>query len=483
MASNGVQKIEIARKNRTMNKDRMIAYGLILLLIVRLLAMVWVPLTDPTEARYAEIARKMVETGNWITPQFDYGIPFWAKPPLHTWLSALGIAAFGPTAFAARLGILLATIATLAILWRWGCAVSTRRTASVAVLMTASSGLFFVSAAFVQTDMVLTLGVVASMAGFYGGLKGERRWGWLFFLGIAIGLLGKGPVAVVLSSFPILVWMAWRGGWRDLRRLPWVGGIALCTVLVVPWYVLAEAATPGFLRYFLIGEHIERFLQPGWTGDLYGSGREHTKGTIWLFWIVATLPWSPLLPLLIWRQRKASRAKDDGLGLYLLLFALTPLIFFTAAANILIAYVLPGVPAAALLAAIRWKQAGGKGGNWLVFGVGEIVIIAVGLIAISPPALNTSLLPSEERLLDNYSSSHRIAMLYPRSFSAEFYTRGKIVKLKTVDELASWLAPGDEVLVHQDQQSKVEARLGATLEPVAADKDYVLFVCRSGVGT
>ena len=51
--------------------------------------------------------------------------------------------------------------------------------------------------------MLLTLGVVASMAGFYGGLKGERRWGWLFFLGIAIGLMGKGPVAGVLSTFPI----------------------------------------------------------------------------------------------------------------------------------------------------------------------------------------------------------------------------------------------------------------------------------------
>src|SRR5882724_6155984 len=104
-----------------MTKNRGILWGLILLFAVRLLGMIWVPLTDPTEARYAEIARKMVETGNWITPQFDYGVPFWAKPPLHTWLSAVGIAAFGATPFAARFGILLATIATLTILWRWGC--------------------------------------------------------------------------------------------------------------------------------------------------------------------------------------------------------------------------------------------------------------------------------------------------------------------------------------------------------------------------
>ena len=79
------------------------------------------------------------------------------------------------------------------------------------VLVAASSGLFFVALGFVQTDMALTLGVTACMAGFYGGLQGDRRWGWLFFLGLAIGLLAKGPVATVLSVMPITAWMIWRG--------------------------------------------------------------------------------------------------------------------------------------------------------------------------------------------------------------------------------------------------------------------------------
>lgn len=154
-----------------MTKSRAILWGLFLLLAVRVAAMIWVPLTDPTEARYAEIARKMVETGNWITPQFDYGVPFWAKPPLHTWLSAMGIAAFGVTPFAVRLGILLSALATLAILWFWARTVTDRVTAGVAVLVAASSALFFVALGFVQTDMALTLGVTACMAGFYGGLQ------------------------------------------------------------------------------------------------------------------------------------------------------------------------------------------------------------------------------------------------------------------------------------------------------------------------
>ena len=62
------------------------------LLAMRLLLMWYVPLTDTTEARYAEIARKMLETGNWVTPLHDYAVPFWGKPPLFAWLSAASMA-------------------------------------------------------------------------------------------------------------------------------------------------------------------------------------------------------------------------------------------------------------------------------------------------------------------------------------------------------------------------------------------------------
>lgn len=75
--------------------------------------MILVPVKDTTEARYAEIARKMLETGDWITPQFEYGVPFWGKPPLHTWLSAAGMGAFGVNEFAARLPIFALACALL----------------------------------------------------------------------------------------------------------------------------------------------------------------------------------------------------------------------------------------------------------------------------------------------------------------------------------------------------------------------------------
>ncbi|MBO6918196.1 MAG: glycosyltransferase family 39 protein [Rhizobiaceae bacterium] len=459
-----------------MNKFGLLLFGLILLLALRLLAMIWLPILDSTEARYAEIARKMVETGNWITPQFDYGVSFWAKPPLHTWLSAIGMDLFGVSPFTARLGILLSAMATLTILWRWARSVTEDQTAIAATLVAASSVLFFASSAFVQTDMVLTLGVTAGMAGFYNGLNGSRRWGLLFFLGIAIGLLAKGPIAGVLTMTPITIWMLWRGSWRDLFRLPWITGVALVCVLVIPWYAAAEIATPGFLEYFIIGEHIQRFLQPGWSGDLYGAGREQPKGFIWLFWIIATLPWSPLLPFLIYKLRKNRVSIKDGLYIYLLAFALTPLVFFTFAANILIAYVLPGIPAAALLAVILWRKSGYKGAFWLKLGTAEVVVISSILVGISILGLDRSFAPSEGRLIADYPGQGRLAILGGRNYSSEFYTEGKILRFQTPEELDGWLEPGDGVLVPKYLAEPFKAQFANAPEAFAEDRKYFLFI-------
>lgn len=465
-----------------MTTSRAILWGLFLLLIVRVAAMIWVPLTDPTEARYAEIARKMAETGNWITPLFDYGVPFWAKPPLHTWLSALGIAGLGVNPFAARLGILISALVTLLILWLWGRTLTDRVTAGVAVLVTASSGLFFVALGFVQTDMALTLGVTASMAGFYGGLQGKRRWGWLFFLGLAIGLLAKGPVATVLTMMPITLYMLWRGDWKDLLRLPLVGGTVLVAVLVLPWYLAAEIATPGYLYYFIVGEHIQRFLQPGWSGDLYGAGRAHPKGMIWVFWFLATLPWSPLLPLLLWRLRKGlprtetpGTTADRSLYVYLLLFALAPLVLFTPAANIIITYVLPGVPAAALLSVILWVRIGPAQPKWLHLGVSEVLVVSAGLTVVAFLGLGRAAIPSEASLIEAFDGSGRLAIFNSRSFSAEFYTQGKITRLKTLDDVSTWMAPGDGVLVPKYRQGEFVARFGDTLTPALENRKYLLY--------
>lgn len=122
------------------------------LLICRVVSMCFIPLNDVSEARYAEIARKMLETGNWVTLFHDYGVPFWAKPPLSTWLSALSMKLFGVNEFAARLPGLLLSIGTLWLVWDLAKKHSGQTVATLTVLILAGTLYFFLDAGTVMTD-------------------------------------------------------------------------------------------------------------------------------------------------------------------------------------------------------------------------------------------------------------------------------------------------------------------------------------------
>ncbi len=220
--------------------QRFLLIALGILFAVRLLAVFWLPFVDTTEARYVEIARKMVETGDWITPQFDYGVPFWGKPPLHTWLSAVGMNLFGVNAFGARVFILATSLGILGLLFVWVRRHRGNHEALVATTVLASSVMFFGASAFVMTDMVMVLGTSLSMIGFYNCVTGGSwrvLWGRLFFVGIAIGLLAKGPVALVITSLAIVPWLFMGGRWRDVRALPWTSGLLIAAILTMPWYI------------------------------------------------------------------------------------------------------------------------------------------------------------------------------------------------------------------------------------------------------
>ncbi len=407
-------------------------------LIIRVLLIFWLPVTDTTEARYAEIARKMLETGNWITPQFDYGVPFWAKPPLHTWASALGMKVFGVGHFGARVPILLLSMATLAVtysLMRYRCGVDQ---ALIAVTVLTSSLLFFGASAFVMTDMALVLGTTLCMAGFFVCVTAPDRvgWGYLFFFGLAVGLLAKGPVAVVLTGIPILLWLLIGNRWAVLKHLPWRIGVLLTIVLSLPWYLAAEAATPGYLHYFLIGEHIERFLVSGWQGDLYGNGRAEPKGMIWVFALGAFLPWSFFAAALLARPKRILRQvrnDDSGWHSYLLLWCLSPLILFTPAANILPAYTLPALPAAALLLVSLWVKDGARRQGAIrpafvtaVTSSGAIYLCLSLVVFAAPDRLN---LRSEKDLIEQaraIAPEMQVTYWGNRSYSAEFYSAGAV---------------------------------------------------------
>ncbi|WP_340240980.1 ArnT family glycosyltransferase [Sulfitobacter pontiacus] len=434
----------------TLQDRRFLIAALLMLLAIRLLFMLWLPFTDTTEARYAEIARKMIETGDWITPQFDYDVPFWGKPPLHTWFSALGMQIFGVGGFGARIFILLSGLSVLGLTGVFMKRYVGAEQALVAFVALLSSVLFFGASAFVMTDMVMTLGITLSMVAFFTQVTdqtGQRIWGHLFFVGLAVGLLAKGPVALVLTLMPIGLWILLGRRWSLVWALPWRTGMALLLALTLPWYIAAELKTPGFLRYFLIGEHFERFTVSGWQGDLYGSGHARAKGLIWLYWIAAFLPWTLFAGWLVWRVKKIAKVvREDTRGWhsYLLLWALAPMLLFTPAANILAAYTLPGMPAAVLLLVSLWSSVQGPPGRAArtVFGVSIGVVTALFatitlLSKVAPEALN---LKSQQALVTQaleIDPQMRVSYWGGRSYSAEFYTAGKAQAITDTGGLAA----------------------------------------------
>jgi len=470
---------------------RVLMIALFSLLFIRVMFMLWLPFTDTTEARYAEIARKMLETGDWITPQFDYGVPFWGKPPLYTWLSALGMKIFGVGSFGARVFILLSGLGVLGLSGGFVARHVGRDHGLITVLVMFSSVLFFGASAFVMTDMVMVLGTTLSMVAFYNAVthpSDNRVWGHLFFAGLAVGLLAKGPVASVLTLIPIMGWIIVGHRWSQLRALPWVSGIALMLALALPWYIAAELKTPGFLQYFIIGEHFERFTVSGWQGDLYGSGHARAKGLIWLYWLGAFLPWTFFAAFLLTRLGDVTaivRADDNGWYSYLMFWAIAPILLFTPAANILAAYTLPSIPATTVLIVSLWVKVYGAPGIWTrrVFSTSIVAVTAVFLAItvltyISPQTLS----PKSEQALINRAlqvdPDMTVTYWGGRSYSAEFYSRGRATS--TAEEaLLGTLGNNstrDAVAVRPDALQDVSHMLGAGFRNIGKFGRRVLLV-------
>ena len=450
---------------------------LVLAVILRLLTLGMYPLMDTTEARYGEIARKMVELNDWITPWFDYGVPFWGKPPLSFWMTAASFKLFGINEFTARAPHWALGIITVWLVWKTAIKRS-QSEALYAVTLLFGSGLFFMASGMVMTDMALTLSAVISLRGFWLGMYGEpeqKIWQrWLLFVGFGIGLLAKGPIALILFGAPILVWVVLSKNIAKVwRELPWIRGIFLTLAIAMPWYVVAELRTPGFLNYFIIGEHWHRFVTPGWNGDLYGSAHKYRHGTIWLFALADLLPWSLLVPIasFIWRTdiNVVKLEKFDSWSFYLICWGLIPCIFFTLAGNILWAYVLPGMPALALWAASYLAKFPRQNVEKLLICGLALSCIAYSVFLISLNLSGRSDNKSAKPLITAYLAQRKgsetlVIVGGGRLFSAAFYSKGKAERIADFNQLSQRLKKGNAmVAIDEDDVDNIPVSLAKKL--------------------
>ena len=466
---------------------------LIFLLICRLVAMYFVPLNDSTEARYGEIARIMLETGNWVTPMHNYVEPFWAKPPLSTWLSAGSMKFFGVNELAARLPGLLLSIGILWLVWGLAKKRSGLMVATTATLVLAGSLYFFLDAGTVMTDPSLIFCTTLVLVSFWHAVVYKSRlWGYLFFVGLGLGLLAKGPIALVLTGLPLFAWVLRHNKWSALwKNLPWIKGSLLMLVIALPWYWLAEIRTPGFINYFIVGEHINRFLKPGWDGDKYGFAHIAPYGMIWVYALMGILPWS--IAGVVWLTRHVKKlpslTKDeDGWVSYLLLCTLLPLIFFTFASNIIYPYVFPSLPTFALLFAELAHRARLTTRDESRFiplaAINGFVFLLVTVVFVLKPEWVAK---SHDRMVAVYQNQHPsigsnlVFWSYKTDYSSQFYSVGKAKATLDSHELCRLLSNKQEnyVVINSAESvpfpSEVRAHLTAiTTIPVLKNK-YTLY--------
>jgi 4-amino-4-deoxy-L-arabinose transferase-like glycosyltransferase len=343
--------------------------ALVAVLITRLTTLGIPDLVDTTEGRYATIAKLMLERDDWVTPWLIYkgqAEPYLGKPPLHFWLIETSYLIFGLGNASARLPGVISGAATCVVVAVFGSALFSLEAGLVAALVLATSTLFFFLSGAVVLDVTLTFGITLALASF--ALADRRKvWGYLFFVGLGIGVLVKGPLAIVLAGLTIAPWALLRryvsGAWpAQLSHLPFITGSGILICLVVPWYLWAESRNKGFLEYFLITENYERFTNPDY-GDKYGTGHVQPPGTAWLMMIPALFPWILIVLGMGYHFFKRVThgggikewANDPWVSFFALWTLGTPALL-TFATQYTGTYLVPVLPGFALLAALTWYR-------------------------------------------------------------------------------------------------------------------------------
>lgn len=301
------------------------------------------PLFNPDEALYAEPAREMLETGDYITTTLNYVVRF-TKPPLFIWAQTLAYQVFGVNEFAARFVGAACAALLVALTYVFTELYVSRKVAIVSSLMLASAPLFVGTAREAITDMPLSLLLGACLMSFFHAYEQKKSgWCWAGYLFIGLAVMTKGPVGLILpvailGTYHLLRWDVWQA--LKFYR-PWFG-LLIVAAIAVPWFAVEIAITKGAYYYeFIVRENFQRFT----------SVVDHPAP--WWYHIAAVagglLPWSVLLPPAIFLAAKSWRAPEQRVLLFCLCWTVVTVVFFSASVSKLLPYTVPAFPACAIL--------------------------------------------------------------------------------------------------------------------------------------
>ena len=304
------------------------------------------------EPRYAQVAREMLDRSDWVTPTLQ-GKPWLEKPVLYYWQAMLSFrVARGVTDQAARVpAVFDAAMLVAAIYWflrrfRPGSELD-------GALIAASCAAVIGFARAAATDMPLAAAFAIALLAWYAWYESRRHFYLaVSYIFLALGTLAKGPVAPALAAVIIFLFVVVKRDWRTIPRTLWIPGIALYLAVMLPWYIAVQLRNPEFFRFFILEHNLGRF-----SHDVY-----HHRQPFWFYlpvFLLAMMPWTLALILavaervrLIWSEGKeAFSSPEDSWPLFLLIWMLAPILFFSASQSKLPGYILPAVPSGALLVA------------------------------------------------------------------------------------------------------------------------------------
>lgn len=312
-------------------------------------------LQHPDEGRYAEVAREMVATGDWITPRLN-GIKYFEKPPLQYWLTAAAFRAIEVDEWTARLPGALAGFLTILVVGYVGSIIASTTAGAYAALAYAGCVWPFGMSHLVSLDALLTFWLSAALGAFllaqHGFADARRRRGWMLvaWAATAGGVMTKGLVALVIPFATLVIHTLVTRDRAPWTRIEFLRGLALFLLLAAPWFVVVSARNPEFARFFFIHEHFERFLTT-----------EHRRTGAWWYFLpllaIGLLPWTGVF---LWGLRRSWNepvaAGSFAWTRFCLIWCAFVLVFFSISGSKLPSYILPLFPAAALVLGLELER-------------------------------------------------------------------------------------------------------------------------------
>ncbi|KNH05101.1 Polymyxin resistance protein ArnT, undecaprenyl phosphate-alpha-L-Ara4N transferase Melittin resistance protein PqaB [Candidatus Burkholderia brachyanthoides] len=318
------------------------------LVIVWFVPLGWRHLVPSDEGRYAEMAREMFVTGDWITPRYN-GYKYFEKPPLQTWANALTFAWFGVGEWQARLYTALTGFAGVLLAGYTGTRVFNAMTGFATSVILATCPYWNLMGHFNTLDMGLAFWMEVSLCALplaqRPGLptREVRLWMWLCWIGMGAAVLSKGLVGLILPGAVLVLYSLISRDWALWKRLYIGSGLIVFLIVVAPWFVLVQMKNPEFFNFFFIVQQFERYLTPA----------QNRPGPFYYFvpvLIVGFLPWLSITFQSVRHALKTPRQPNGFAPVTMLLvWSAFIFLFFSASHSKLLSYTLPIAPSIALV--------------------------------------------------------------------------------------------------------------------------------------